>query len=77
MCLWFYVCFWAESGALFGFENGLGPPNPHMWHGLRVEMPHEVGAFGLFSAGSQLLERGLVHSWCSLYESVLSRFSHV
>ena len=32
-----------------------------------VEMLHEVGSFGLFSAGSQLLERHLVHSWCSLY----------
>ena len=42
-----------------------------------VEMPHEVGAFGLFSAGSQLLVWGLVHSWCSLYECVLSRFSRV
>ena len=40
-------------------------------------MPHEVGAFGLFSAGSQLLQRDLVHSWCSLYECVLSRFSRV
>ena len=42
-----------------------------------VEMPHEVGAFGLFPAGSQLLQRDLVHSWCSLYECVLSRFSRV
>ena len=42
-----------------------------------VEMPPEVGAFGLFSVGSQLLKWGLAHSWCSLYECVLSRFSRV
>ena len=71
MCLWFYACVWAESGAFFGFANGLGP----MVSG--VEMPPEIGAFGLFSVGSQLLKWGLVHSWCSLYECVLSCFSHV
>lgn len=38
----------------------------------RDEMVHEGKSFGLFSAGTQLLEQSLVHSYCSMCMCVLN-----
>lgn len=38
----------------------------------RDEIVHEGKSFGLFSAGTQLLEQSLVHSYCSMCMCVLN-----
>lgn len=68
MCPCFYASFWGESlGLSLDLQRVWDPEILTRVIVSGVEMLHEVGSFGLFSAGSQLLERCLVHSWCSLY----------